>query len=103
MAASAHRVRIRKVGTSTQLFLSPSTLMVVIAAWILKDNVAGSRKWQNASKMVSVLLVIAGMGLAFIALVGGNGGPRWSGLVSVPTHLASEERLCHMSMHPLQA
>lgn len=31
---------------------------------------------------MSVLLIIAGLGLAFIALVGGNGGPRWSGLVS---------------------
>ncbi|CAK0764240.1 hypothetical protein CVIRNUC_003138 [Coccomyxa viridis] len=41
----------------------------------------GSKKWQNASKLVSVVLVIAGAGLAFIALVGGNGGPRWSGLV----------------------
>ena len=42
---------------------------------------AGSKKWQNASKLVSVVLIIAGAGLAFIALVGGNGGPRWSGLV----------------------
>ncbi len=42
---------------------------------------AGSRKWQSASKTVSVVLMIAGVGLAFIALVGGNGGPRWSGLV----------------------
>ena len=43
---------------------------------------AGSKKWQNASKIVSVVLIIAGMGLAFIALVAGNGGSKWSGLVS---------------------
>ena len=45
----------------------------------------GSKKWQNASKLVSVVLIIAGAGLAFIALVGGNGGPRWSGLVKSST------------------
>ena len=43
---------------------------------------AGSKKWQNASKIVSVVLMVAGMGLAFIALVAGNGGSKWSGLVS---------------------
>ena len=43
---------------------------------------AGSKKWQNASKVVSVVLMVAGMGLAFIALVAGNGGSKWSGLVS---------------------
>lgn len=53
--------------------------------------------------MVSVLLVIAGMGLAFIALVGGNGGPRWSGLVSIPSHIASRKDCAPMSMRPFQA
>ena len=56
-------------------------LILVLSGRSLPAVHAGSKKWQNASKLVSVVLVIAGAGLAFIALVGGNGGPRWSGLV----------------------
>ena len=66
-----------------------------IAIWLTSNNLAGSRKWQSASKTVSVLLVIAGFGLAFIALVGGNGGPRWSGLVSPLPYIAFARQIAH--------
>ncbi len=85
-------------------------LILVLSRRSLSAVHAGSKKWQNASKLVSVVLVIAGAGLAFIALVGGNGGPRWSGLVIPLSHRALQcginsrgEKQCRHSMRHANA